>query len=189
MRGGRRSRRRSLDARAVDCDDRRTALSIRPGAEEIAGDILGRVHSFLGQCSRRDWVPADLLEWLALFAAETRNETAAAMVQVLVDRSESVRFSVVYGDPSPEVLVSADGHLGLIDWGTPSWGPQLHDIAAWLRWLGERPGSRAKRELRFLASYNEHVDVTQADLDQLATYGRCAAAFRFGRPLDPRTAP
>ena len=160
-----------------------------PRAEEIAGDLLGRVHSFLGESSRRDWVPADLLEWLAGFAEETRNEIAAAMVQVIRDRSEFVKFSVVYGDPSPEILVSADGNVGLIDWGTPSWGPQLHDVAAWLLWLGERPGSRSEREVRFLASYNQHVDVSQPDLDQVAAYGRCAAAFQFGRALGPRTIP
>ena len=34
-----------------------------PRADEIAGDLLGRVHSFLGESSRRDWVPADLLAW------------------------------------------------------------------------------------------------------------------------------
>lgn len=152
------------------------------GAEEIAGDLLGRVHSFVGEHSRRDWVPADLLEWLARFADETSNATAAAMVQEIVERSEAVKFSVVYGDPSPEILVSADGNVGLIDWGTPSWGPQLHDVAAWLRWLGERPGSRSEREVRFLASYTQHV-IAQPDFEDLASYGRCAAAFQFGGPL------
>ncbi len=160
-----------------------------PGAEAMAGDVLGRVHSFLGESSRRDWVPADLLDWLADLAKESRNEAAAAMVQVIRDRSESVKFSVVYGDPSPEVLVSADGVIGLIDWGTPSWGPQLHDVAAWLRWLGERPGARSEREVRFLESYYRHVDVARADLDQLASYGHCAGAFQFGEPQGPGAIP
>ncbi len=159
------------------------------GAEVVAGDLLGRVHSFLGESSRRDWVPADLLEWLADLAKESNNDTAAALVQLIRSRSEVVKFSVVYGDPSPEILVAADGNIGLIDWGTPSWGPQLHDVAAWLRWLGERPGSRSEREVRFLESYNRHVDVTRADLDQLASYGRCADAFRFGQPQRPRAIP
>ena len=160
-----------------------------PGAEVIAGDLLGRVHFFLGRFSRRGWVPADVLEWLADLAKERNDETAAAAVEVIRGQSESVKFSVVYGDPSPEVLVSADGDIGLIDWGTPSWGPQLHDVAAWLRWLGERPGSRAEREVRFLESYHRHVDVARADLDQLASYGRCADAFQFGEPHGPMAIP
>lgn len=111
------------------------------------------------------------------------------MVQVIRGRSEFVEFSVVYGDPSPEILVSADGNVGLIDWGTPSWGPQLHDVAAWFRWIGERPGSRSEREVRFLKSYNRHVDIARADLDQRASYGRCADAFQFGQPQGPRAIP
>ena len=163
--------------------------SSAPRAEEIAGHLLGRVHSFLGEFSHRGWVPANLLEWLADFAEGRTDETAAAMVQAILDRSEFVKFSVVYGDPSPEILVSADGKVGLIDWGTPSWGPQLHDVAAWLRWLGERPGSSSEREVRFLGSYNQHVELTRTDLDQLAAYGRCAEAFQFGRSQGPRPIP
>ena len=163
--------------------------SSAPGAEEIAGDLLGRVHSCLGELSHRAWVPANLLEWMTNFAEETKNDAAAAMVQAIVDRSQFVKWSVVYGDPSPEILLTADGDVGLIDWGTPSWGPQLHDVAAWLRWLGERPAARSDREVRFLESYNQHIDVARTDRDQLAAYGRCVDAFRFGTAPAPRAMP
>ena len=43
---------------------------------------------------------------MARFSKETGNETAAAMLEVILDRSELAKFSVVYGDPSPEILVS-----------------------------------------------------------------------------------
>jgi Ser/Thr protein kinase RdoA (MazF antagonist) len=149
------------------------------GAEQVAGDLLGRVHAHLGECSRREWVPADLLEWSAEFAATTANTAASTVVDEISAVRDLVRFSVVYGDPSPEILVDVDGTVGLIDWGTPSWGPQLHDVAAWLRWLGEEPGSGSPRETRFLQSYSTHARLTSVDLSLLPVFGRYGAAFGF----------
>ena len=149
------------------------------GAEEVAGDLLGRVHAHLGECSRRAWVPAELLEWSAEFAATTANTAAATVVDEINAVRDLVSFSVVYGDPSPEILVDVDGTVGLIDWGTPSWGPQLHDVAAWLRWLGEEPGSGSPRETRFLQSYGTHARLTSVDLSLLPVFGRYGAAFGF----------
>lgn len=154
-------------------------------AAQVAGDLLGRVHAFLRVFSRRQWVPAELLEWSAAFALATGNERAAAVVRAIADRSDDMTFSVVYGDPSPEILMAADGAVGLIDWGTPSWGPQLHDVAAWLRWLGERPGSGSEREARFLGSYREHAPLSRTDLDLLSLFGRYGSAFGFGPAPGP----
>ena len=78
----------------------------------------------------------------------------------------------MYGDPSPEILLAEDGGAALIDWGTPSWGPQLHDVAAWLRWLGERPREGSVRGGRFLTSYGRPVDPGTLEL-----FGRCTDAF------------
>ena len=143
-------------------------------ADAVAGRVLGRVHGFLAERSRREWVPADLLEWLAGHANETANRAAAEFAATIAEHRHRLRFSVVYGDPSPEVLVATDGSLSLIDWGTPSWGPQLYDVAVWLRWLGERPGAGSEREGRFLATYGRPVDG-----EMLEMFGRCVDAFGF----------
>jgi aminoglycoside phosphotransferase (APT) family kinase protein len=84
---------------------------------------------------------------------------------------------VLYGDPSPEILIADDGAVGLIDWGTPSWGPQLHDVTVWLRWLGERPGSGSRREAEFLRSYAAHAPLSETDTSLLPLYGEYANAF------------
>lgn len=101
-------------------------------------------------------------------------------MSAIAERRDDIRFSVVYGDPSPEILVDGDAATGLIDWGTPSWGPQLHDVAAWLRWLGEEPGSGSRREDRFLGGYREHVPLSRTELALLALYGSYGDAFGFG---------
>ena len=145
-----------------------------PGAEAVAGHVLGRVHGFLAERSRREWVPADLIEWLAGHAIETANPLAGEFVATIADHRQRLRFSVVYGDPSPEILVATDGSPSLIDWGTQSWGPQLYDVAIWLRWLGERPGAGSEREGRFLVTYGLPVD-----REMLEMFGRCADAFGF----------
>ncbi|MCA1570367.1 MAG: phosphotransferase [Chloroflexi bacterium] len=122
----------------------------------------------------RGRAPADLIEWLAGHAHQTANQRAAELVSSIAGQRHRLGFSVVYGDPSPEILLAAEGTAALIDWGTPSWGPQLHDVAAWLRRLGERPGEGSEREGRFLASYGRPIDPGMLEL-----FGRCANAFGF----------
>lgn len=142
------------------------------GAEVVAGQVLGRVHAFLAERSERQWVPADLLVWLAGHADETANGRAADLVSSIAAHRHRLGCSVVYGDPSPEILVAADGTAALIDWGTPSWGPQIYDVAVWLRWLGERPGGGSEREGRLLANYGRPIE-----REMLELFGRCVAAF------------
>ncbi len=149
-------------------------------AGRLGGDLLGRVHAYLAAASRRDWVPAALLEWAAAHTHETRNHRAATLVHAITDRSGELAFSVVYGDPSPELIVGPGGSVGLIDWGTPSWGPQLHDVAAWLRWLGERPGAGSVREREFLESYRRHVKLTGDDLVLLELFAAFVDALLAG---------
>lgn len=146
-------------------------------AEAIAGALLGRAHAALAGVPRGT-VPADLLEWSAAFAEETDNSAAARVVAEIAARSDDFSWSVVYGDPSPEILLSAKGPA-LIDWGTPSWGPRLHDIAAWLWWLGEAPGAATPRELRFLSAYTERTPLSDAEVNSLELFGKYGAAFGF----------
>ena len=147
-------------------------------SERLAGSLLGTVHSILSRISQPSWVPGQLLEWSAEHARHTNNPAAARVVEEIAASSDSVTFSVVYGDPSPEIMVDATG-IGLIDWGTPSWGPQLHDIAAWLRWLGETPGTNSPRESTFLAAYRERHRLSEVERNLLGVYGRYGAAFGF----------
>ena len=78
------------------------------------------------------------------------------------------REGIVYGDPHPEVLVRADtGELALVDWGTPSVGPLLHDVAAWLvAYDHSDPADRRS----FLAAYDAHVPLTDAEIAALPTF-------------------
>jgi homoserine kinase type II len=150
-----------------------------PGAVETAGDLLGRVHQVLVQASRRDWVPAALLEWSADFAAAIGNEEAAEVVAELAGYIEAgaVTQSVLYGDPAPEILVGQDGEVALIDWGTPSWGPLLHDVAAWLAWLGLEVDPDSPGATRFLAAYQARMPLASEELALLDRFGAYGIAF------------
>src|SRR5205814_401674 len=81
---------------------------------------------------------------------------------------------VVYGDPSPEILIDG-GRVSIIDWGTPSWGPLLHDIAAWLRFLELRDESDGAS--RFLAAYRLHQTVSAEELDGLPLFEEVHSAL------------
>jgi hypothetical protein len=137
---------------------------------ELAGDLLGRVHSILLRESVRAWVPGDLLEWCELHAAtldqvdKARVASALAAVRAL-DGPRVLTWCVVYGDPSPEVLVDeSSGHLAVIDWGTPSWGPLLHDIACWTAFYGADAGDDFAA---FLAAYRRSVPLSDDEVRAL----------------------
>ena len=149
----------------------------RADADVIAGSLLGRVHAALADVPRQA-VPANLLDWSAQFAADTSNASAARVVEEIAARGGDLSWSIVYGDPSPEILSSEEGPA-LIDWGTPSWGPRLHDVAAWLRWLGETPGAGSARERCFLTAYEAAVPLTDVDRSSVELFGRYGAAFGF----------
>lgn len=123
-----------------------------PKTHERLGELLARVHQILAaSCVQAD-VPARLLDWWRGHATRLGDISTLALLDQL-DRAnvESIPNSVIYGDPSPEVL-DHKGRLALIDWGTPSWGPQLHDIVCWSQHLVRGGASENARDL-FLDSY------------------------------------
>jgi homoserine kinase type II len=141
-----------------------------PRAPEIAGALLGRTHAILLRLEGAE-VPADLLDWCEGHAAADGRIDAAAVGRTLaalrdLRRRDRLTFAVVYGDPSPEILVGADeDRIALVDWDTPSWGPLLHDIACWTRFVGA--GTRSERRARFLDAYLDHAPLDRRELDAL----------------------
>lgn len=155
-----------------------------PQAPEVAGALLGRVHAALRDRSERSWVPADLLEWSELYAATTPGIDRGRVTKILatlraLQKSGELTSAVVYGDPSPEILVGDNGEVALIDWGTPSWGPLLHDVACWARFIDG--GSASDRAQRFLSSYLGFVELSQGELRSLPLYGELIDALQLSR--------
>jgi Ser/Thr protein kinase RdoA (MazF antagonist) len=139
-----------------------------PDAASIAGGLLGRVHAVLLRGSKREWVPNDLLGWCEAHARSLPERQAAEALTALAairehQKGEGLTTAVVYGDPSPEIVVDDQtGEVALIDWGTPSWGPLVHDLACWVRYLGASWGS--ERSNQFVATYREHVELVPGEL-------------------------
>lgn len=129
----------------------------RPGAPELAAGLLATVHGALLDARPAPAVPARLLDW---FADVYRNSSNRRGLQALddlarIEASVALTYGVVYGDPSPEVLVDRrSGDVALIDWGTPSWGPLLHDVATWASFLARGSG-RSDDAARFVSTYRK----------------------------------
>lgn len=139
-----------------------------PSSPSAAGDLLGRVHAALAATNPRPEVPGDLLEWFGGFLASSDDDDARRALEVareLADRG-ALTMGVVYGDPSPEVLVLTNGELALIDWGTPSFGPLLHDVCVWKRaFASDDAGER-----RFLAAYREHAAIEEHEYAHIDSF-------------------
>ena len=166
----------------VDDGSRRATLAVLrhfPGAPldlathdapAVAGDLLGRVHAALQRLTSRSWVPGDLLAWCG---RDSENERAQGALSRLADfeRQRLLTRGVVYGDPAPEILVDRESRtVALIDWGTPSWGPLMHDVACWLRYLetGGRGGQVDRTT--FLDAYLNMMALDRAELDALDAF-------------------
>lgn len=156
----------------------------RRDAAEIAGDLLGRVHAVLLRDSARGWVPNDLLRWCESHAktnpdADTSEALKALTALFELDAGGALKKAVVYGDPSPEIIVGErPGESALIDWGTPSWGPLAHDVACWLRLVAPEPS--ADNSDGFLAAYQQHVRLRHGDLDAIPLFHELGTALRLG---------
>lgn len=164
-----------------DCTTRGTLALLRhvPGqpldlageeAPSVAGALLGRVHTALQMVTSRAWVPGDLLSWCARDAG---NETAMAALRRLgaFERRHPLTRGVVYGDPAPEILVDEKSHgVALIDWGTPSWGPLMHDVACWLRYLSSGGRSGVLDRAAFLDAYLAQMALDIVELEALAIF-------------------
>jgi Ser/Thr protein kinase RdoA (MazF antagonist) len=144
------------DGQPLAGDDSRSA--------EAAGDLLGRVHAALAAAHPQPEVPGELLRWFDGFLSATGDadaRNALGRVQALV-RDGALTMGIVYGDPSPEVLVTEGGGLALIDWGTPSFGPLLHDVLVWTSVFGS-----GVRRSAFLAGYHSHDVIGDHEYDEI----------------------
>lgn len=134
-------------------------------AAGVAGGLLGRVHAALAvfPCSR---VPGRVIDWYQQQATAFGGEAVRGAEHVRdLWVAGKLHCSIIYGDPSPEVLIA--GHAtALIDWGTPSWGPVLHDIAVWTSHFGASH-AQPQRQAEFLDAYREQAGISTTELRHL----------------------
>ncbi|GAU71065.1 aminoglycoside phosphotransferase [Streptomyces sp. NBRC 110611] len=113
-----------------------------------------------------------LLDFYAGEAARLAGPRGTALgkaVAAITDFRTHTRLSdgVLYGDPTPEILLDANSNeLALIDWGTPSHGPLLHDIVSWQLFLTshQEPEAAMTVEQRFLAAYRGRCPIDEQQL-------------------------
>ena len=107
-------------------------------AARRAGELLATVHRALAGADVPT-VPAHALDFFDHRAAALgQPDVAAAASAVRTAVAErGLPCGVLYGDPSPELLVTPSGDLALIDWGTPSFGPFAYDVATWAGHVGD----------------------------------------------------
>ncbi len=99
-----------------------------PRAPLVGADLLVRVHRLV-LSTGLPVVRARILDWFDGYLS-TSSPARASLSRVRA-MSAQLTEAVIYGDPSPEILVARGRRPALIDWGTPSWGPLMHDVAAW----------------------------------------------------------
>ncbi|WP_194927276.1 phosphorylase family protein [Catenulispora pinisilvae] len=151
-----------------------------PLAAEAAGDLLGQVHRALGAMPAAPRPAGKLLDFYNQQADAVGGAAGAALKQALVDihafnTRTPLDFGILYGDPAPEILRDPDtGTLALIDWGTPSFGPLLHDLVAWQAFLtvGQPPDRAMRTRRRFHDAYQARYPIDQG---QFAGQGLFAA--------------
>lgn len=131
--------------------------SFDEGLAHAAGRLLGTVHTALVR-DDAPAVPADLLEWYRTFFHDGE-------VSRIVDEIDRVDLTtgLVYGDPSPEILRTPTGDLALIDWGTPSRGPLISDVATWEWHVGD-PFAPSLRDGYFAVAPTRREEVTAIPL-------------------------
>jgi hypothetical protein len=86
---------------------------------------------------------------------------------VVADRAP-LSEGVLYGAPAPEILQDPGSTaLALIDWGSPSWGPLLHDVVSWQLFLTARqpPEAAPTVERRFLTAYRARRPISEREMD------------------------
>jgi Ser/Thr protein kinase RdoA (MazF antagonist) len=134
-----------------------------PATASRGGDVLGRVHAALAAADPRPEVPGQLLGWFDGFLACSDDaRESLRRVQAMVSRG-LLTMGIVYGDPSPEVLVLATGELAVIDWGTPSLGPLLHDVCVWASAFAPAVAARGA----FLTSYRRHAALGEHEYEHI----------------------
>jgi Ser/Thr protein kinase RdoA (MazF antagonist) len=128
------------------------------------GRLLAQLHLVLASLTQPSDVPARLLDWWGQFARQQGDTTTLHVLERLEQLGvDQLPHSVLYGDPSPEVLDDY-GRLAIIDWGTPSWGPQILELACWSRFVGH------SGEARLLAAYDEFRGLSPLERELLALW-------------------
>lgn len=141
-------------------------------AAEAAGNLLGSVHCSLGAMPDAPCPAGRLLDFYAEVADIADEVASAALKQALADihafnARTPLAFGILYGDPAPEILRDPDtGTLALIDWGTPSFGPLLHDLVAWQAFLtaGQPPDRAAQTRRLFRDAYQARYPIDEGQL-------------------------
>lgn len=149
----------------LDWCDGRPLDPANPVTASRAGDVLGRVHAALAAADPRPEVPGELLGWFDGFLSGSNDGSvreSLRRIQAMVSRG-LLTIGIVYGDPSPEVLVQATGELAVIDWGTPSVGPLLHDVCVWASAFA--PAEVAREA--FVASYRRHAALGEHEYEHI----------------------
>lgn len=108
----------------------------QPGSAYIVGSLLGRIHTILLREQFRPQSGERLFAYLKEETVEVAVQTglptllrrAVEAVEAFEVRTQ-ITYGTLYGD-SLQVLYDRETHqVGLIDWGTISWGPLLFDVA------------------------------------------------------------
>lgn len=132
-----------------------------PAAPNLAATLLADVH-LISATARLPDVPARTFDWFNTFLRA--DCPARRSLRRLRCAEGDLTQGVIYGDPSPEILLEPDAPPALIDWGTPSWGPLLYDAAVWARFVA---GSREDRFEVFMNRYRQLSPVKPAEFDLL----------------------
>ncbi len=141
-----------------------------PDAPEFCGDLLGSVHRTLCGLDDRPEPAGRLLDFYAAEAARIGGPRGGALADAVAavcafDRRAGLTQGVLYGDPAPEVLRDDRGGApALIDWGTPSWGPLLHDLVSWKLFAAERNPGDPGVGPRLVAAYRARMPVEDTEL-------------------------
>ena len=147
------------------------------GAPELAADLLAHVHRLVLAGDMPE-VPARILDWAEAFlpeagVAEARRRPAQG------ELFAGLTQGVVYGDPSPGDPGRARPASGADRLGTPSWGPLIHDVAAWaLRFSAGDP----RRFDRFVGRYQQHSVLGPTEYDRLADAVALASSLTVTSP-------
>ncbi|MFC9234950.1 phosphotransferase enzyme family protein [Streptomyces decoyicus] len=142
-------------------------------APEQAGDLLGRVHHALMTLPDVPQPAGRMLDYYKGEAKRLGRRRGAALRKALTAIADfrtraPLSEGVLYGDPAPEILQDPDSTaLALIDWGSPSWGPLLHDVVSWQLFLTARqpPDAASTVERRFLTAYRARRPISEGEMD------------------------
>lgn len=147
-----------------------------PGAPALCGDLLGRVHRTLSSLDGSLKPAGRLLDFYAAEAVRIGGRRGAALAAAVAavcafDRREGLTHGLLYGDPAPEVLRDdRSGTLALIDWGTPSWGPLLHDLVSWRHIAATQNPGDPRAAQRLTDFYRAQMTIADTELASLALF-------------------